>query len=132
MEGSQMASQWAMQIAAGLLPTTYAQRTTRRAQEKVADALDAARKAGIEEAAAYAAAHQYRKSFADSPTAPREGTQMPRQPPIDILPIQIREDVTVQIAGIPHDLTREEAQKIARVVLALAEPDHECWIPVRR
>jgi hypothetical protein len=57
---------------------------------------------------------------------------MPRQPPIDILPIQIREDVTVQIAGIPHDLTREEAQKIARVVLALAEPDHECWIPVRR
>jgi hypothetical protein len=60
-----MASQWAMQIAAGLLPTTYAQRTTRRAQEKVADALDAARKAGIEEAAAYAAAHQYRKSFAE-------------------------------------------------------------------
>jgi hypothetical protein len=53
---------------------------------------------------------------------------MPRQPPIDILPIQIREDVTVQIAGIPHDLTREEAAKIARVVLALAT---ECWIPVR-
>jgi hypothetical protein len=36
---------------------------------------------------------------------------MPRQPPIDILPIQIREDVTVQIAGIPHDLTREEPRR---------------------
>jgi hypothetical protein len=53
---------------------------------------------------------------------------MAHRPPIDILPVQIREDVTVQIAGIPHDLTREEAAKIARVVLALAT---ECWIPVR-
>jgi hypothetical protein len=45
---------------------------------------------------------------------------MPRQPPIDILPIQIREDLTVQIAGIPHDMTKAEADKIARVVLAMA------------
>jgi hypothetical protein len=48
-----------------------------------------------------------------------------RPPPIDILPIQIREDLTVQIAGIPHDLTREEAEKIARVVLAMAMPEVE-------
>jgi hypothetical protein len=44
-------------------------------------------------------------------------------PPIDILPIQIRPGLTVQIAGIPHDLTREEAEKIARVVMAMAMPD---------
>jgi hypothetical protein len=34
-------------------------------------------------------------------------------PPIDILPIQIRPGLTVQIAGIPHDLTREEAETMA-------------------
>jgi len=45
-----------------------------------------------------------------------------RPPPIEILPIQIRDNVTVQIAGIPHDLTKTEAEKIARVVLALAAP----------
>jgi hypothetical protein len=46
------------------------------------------------------------------------------RPPIDILPIQIRPDLIVQIAGIPHDLTREEAEKIARVVMAMARtPD---------
>lgn len=49
----------------------------------------------------------------------KDDKSMSPRPPIDILPIQIREDVTVQIAGIPHDLTREEAEKIARVVLAM-------------
>lgn len=37
-----------------------------------------------------------------------------------IVPIQIREDLTVRIGRIPHDLTKAEAEKIGRVVLALA------------
>ena len=37
-----------------------------------------------------------------------------------ILPIQIRPDVTVLVQGIPHDLTKEEANKLAAVVLAMA------------
>lgn len=39
-----------------------------------------------------------------------------------VVPIQIREDVTVRLVRLPHDLTRAEAEKIGRVVLALAEP----------
>lgn len=39
-----------------------------------------------------------------------------------ILPIQIRPDLTVHIANLPHDLTRAEAEKIARVVLAMSQP----------
>lgn len=39
-----------------------------------------------------------------------------------IIPIQIREDLTVRIGRIPHDLTVAEAEKIGRVVLALAAP----------
>ncbi|MFL5254206.1 MAG: hypothetical protein ACJ8AI_15165 [Rhodopila sp.] len=35
-----------------------------------------------------------------------------------ILPIQLRDDVTVFIQGIPHDLTQAEAEKIARVIEA--------------
>jgi hypothetical protein len=56
---------------------------------------------------------------------------MPRQPPVDIIPIQIRAALTVQIAGIPHDLTREEAEKIARVVLAMAMPDETVHLTLR-
>jgi hypothetical protein len=36
-----------------------------------------------------------------------------------IVPVQIRPDLTVRIQGLPHDLTQAEADKIARVVLAL-------------
>jgi hypothetical protein len=38
----------------------------------------------------------------------------------EIIPIQIRDNVIVRIHGIPHDLTRGEATKIANVILALA------------
>ena len=38
-----------------------------------------------------------------------------------ILPVRIREDLTVFIQGIPHDLTETEATKIANVVRAMAE-----------
>ena len=36
-----------------------------------------------------------------------------------ILPIQIRPDVTVLVQGIPHDLTKEEANKLEAVVMAM-------------
>lgn len=40
-----------------------------------------------------------------------------------LLPIQIRPDGhRVWIAGIPHDLRPDEAEKIARVVVAMANP----------
>lgn len=35
-----------------------------------------------------------------------------------VMPIQIRPDVIVRIHGIPWDLTAEEAQRIANVILA--------------
>lgn len=37
-----------------------------------------------------------------------------------IVPIPIREDVTVLVYGLPLDLKPEEAEKVGRVVLALA------------
>lgn len=42
--------------------------------------------------------------------------------PTPIVPIQIRPDLTVHIQGLPHDLTKKEAEKIAGVVLAFASP----------
>jgi hypothetical protein len=40
-----------------------------------------------------------------------------------ILPIAVRPDLVVQIAGLPHDLTTAEAQRIANIILAHALPD---------
>lgn len=40
-----------------------------------------------------------------------------------VLPIPLRTDLTVQIAGIPFDLTKSEAQKIANIILAHAAVD---------
>jgi len=39
----------------------------------------------------------------------------------DVVPIALRHDCTVYLAGLPLDLTPTEASKIARVVLAFAE-----------
>lgn len=39
---------------------------------------------------------------------------------VTITPIPIRADLTVKIQGIPLDLTKAEAEKIARVVEAMA------------
>lgn len=39
-----------------------------------------------------------------------------------IIPIQIRDDVLVQIGNLPIDLTEAEARKIARTVMAYATP----------
>ncbi|MGQ0659800.1 hypothetical protein [Sphingosinicella sp.] len=38
----------------------------------------------------------------------------------NILPIQLRENLTIQIQGLPFDLSKSEAQKLANVILALA------------
>jgi hypothetical protein len=42
---------------------------------------------------------------------------------VNIIPIQIRADLTVKIQGLPFDLTTSEAAKIANVVKALAAGD---------
>lgn len=42
---------------------------------------------------------------------------------VQVLPISIRSDVVVRVAGLPHNLTRPEAQKIANIILAHAMPD---------
>lgn len=39
-----------------------------------------------------------------------------------ILPIHLRADLTIQIAGLPFDLTPSEAKKIANIILAHASP----------
>lgn len=41
-----------------------------------------------------------------------------------IIPIRIREDVTVQIGDLPADLTPAEARKLCRLIMAYAV-DHE-------
>ena len=42
---------------------------------------------------------------------------------VQVLPITVRADLVVQVAGLPHDLTRSEAQRIANIILAHALPD---------
>lgn len=39
---------------------------------------------------------------------------------VQILPITLRPDLTIQIAGLPYDLTPAEAKKIANIILAHA------------
>jgi hypothetical protein len=40
---------------------------------------------------------------------------------VRVFPIQIREDCTVRVFGLPHDLSQAEAEKISRVIKALAQ-----------
>lgn len=40
----------------------------------------------------------------------------------DVMPIEIRPGYFVYIQGIPRDLTKNEASKIAKVIEALGEP----------
>lgn len=46
-------------------------------------------------------------------------------PGIHVLPIALRSGLTVQIAGLPFDLSKAEAQRIANIVLAHAVVDDE-------
>lgn len=49
----------------------------------------------------------------------------PPRSPHEILPVPIREDLVVYLQNVPLDLTPREADRIARVVKALAEPEHD-------
>ncbi|MEE9434519.1 MAG: hypothetical protein V3V15_09815 [Sphingorhabdus sp.] len=40
-----------------------------------------------------------------------------------VLPIRLRENLTVQIGNLPHDLSTAEATRVANVILAYAVPD---------
>ncbi len=40
----------------------------------------------------------------------------------NVIPIQIRQNLTVQVGPVPFDLTKSEATKIANTILALATP----------
>jgi hypothetical protein len=63
-----------------------------------------------------------RMPSAPSPTLP-QSTQPPQT---HSLPIPLRADLTVFVHGVPFDLTKAEARRIANVVIALAiEPDAE-------
>jgi hypothetical protein len=52
------------------------------------------------------------------------GFDLGKRPPMadTILPIPIRENLTVYIQGLPDDMTEVEADKIARVVRAFVAP----------
>jgi hypothetical protein len=39
-----------------------------------------------------------------------------------IIPIPLREDLTVRVWGLPADLTKAEAARIGAVIMALATP----------
>lgn len=41
----------------------------------------------------------------------------------NVVPVQIRSDLTVRIGPVPYDLTAIEARRIANVILALAMPE---------
>jgi len=41
---------------------------------------------------------------------------------IEIVPVRIRENLVVRIAGIPWNLSKSEASRVARVVRAFATP----------
>ena len=47
----------------------------------------------------------------------------PPRSPHEIFPVPIREDLVVYIQNIPLDLTLQEADRIARVINALAQPE---------
>lgn len=47
----------------------------------------------------------------------------PPRSPHEIFPVPIREDLVVYIQNVPLDLTSHEAERIARVIKALAEPE---------
>jgi hypothetical protein len=49
----------------------------------------------------------------------------PPRSPLEIFPVPIRDGLVVYIQNVPLDMTRKEAEKIAAVVKALADPDSE-------
>lgn len=49
-----------------------------------------------------------------------EVAEAPRVSPSSVVPIQIRENLTISIGPIPFDFTAAEAKRVANVILALA------------
>jgi hypothetical protein len=47
----------------------------------------------------------------------------PPRSPHEIFPVPIRDDLIVYLQNVPLDLTVQEAERIARVIRALAEPE---------
>ena len=43
-----------------------------------------------------------------------------------ILPVMIREGVSVAVYGLPLDLTQKEAEKVAAIIMAHATPSPSC------
>ena len=62
----------------------------------------------------------------DSPGQARAREQLsldPPRKPHDIFPVPLRDNLVVYIQNVPLDMTPKEAEKIAAVVRALADPD---------
>lgn len=57
------------------------------------------------------------------PPAPETPHSRVSPPGISVLPIPLRVGLTIQIAGLPFDLSRQEAQKIANIIIAHAMPE---------
>ena len=55
--------------------------------------------------------------------SPTSTSQMVDLPNVNQMPIPLRQNLTVRIFGLPFDLTKQEAQKIANIVLAHALPE---------
>lgn len=55
-----------------------------------------------------------------SPTSSPHTPAATPMPGVSVLPIPLRADLTVQVAGLPFDLTQAEAKKIANIILAHA------------
>jgi hypothetical protein len=58
-----------------------------------------------------------------APAVTHSTTQAPLPAGVSILPVPLRQNLTIQIAGLPFDLTKSEAQKLANIILAHAMPD---------
>ena len=49
-------------------------------------------------------------------------TPTPFLDPYHVVPILLRPGLTVHVGGLPLDLTKREAQRIERIVMAMAVP----------
>lgn len=67
-----------------------------------------------------------RKQASSPPTEPQKssvGSPVIDLPSVNQLPIPLRQDLIVRVFGLPFDLTKPEAQKIANIILAHALPN---------
>lgn len=69
-----------------------------------------------------AKAQKSKSSETKLPIAAATGSSSPAVdlPNVNQLPIPLRQNLTVRVFGLPFDLTRQEAQKIANIILAHA------------